>query len=90
MQYIDYTTELCSSRTHRDYVEQSDRYRTIHQAPARTHTGRSSYRLVERLGARLIALGRTLCERRGALAVEVAFRPGAGAGRKHGHSRHVA
>jgi len=63
----DYDAYLEGSRYHRDLVDASQRYR-------RMATNESGFRLIERLGARLIAVGRRLCERRGRLEVEVAFR----------------
>ncbi len=48
------------------------------------------YRLIERFGARLIAIGRALCERRGALAVEIAFHAGQGDPAHKPGGRHVA
>lgn len=53
-------------RTHRHYVESSDTFRRLSVSPFP--------RLAERLGARLITLGRRLYERRGTLAVEITFR----------------
>lgn len=85
----DYLIDTIGKETHASYVADSNRYRAI------SNVRRNSERLskpgiLETLGARLIALGRTLCERRGTLAVEIAFRPGAGAGRSGRHGRHVA
>lgn len=53
-------------RTHRRYVESSDIFRRLSVSPFP--------RLVERLGARLMVLGRRLYEQRGALEVEITFR----------------
>jgi len=97
-----YAAEIGSRQTHNTYVAESNAYRMIHnarQSQLKTRKSQrraahfrdnSSYRLVERLGARLIAIGRALCERRGAVAVEVAYHAGPDAPASRGHSRHVA
>ena len=91
----NYAAEIESRQIHNTYVAESNAYRLIHKARQSQRRAahlrdNSSYRLVERLGARLIAIGRALCERRGAVAVEVAYHAGPDAPASRRHSRHVA
>ncbi len=87
----NFTAELGSKQIHSEYIADSDAYRMMCKArQSRRKTASRGYGLVERLGARLIALGRALCERRGTLAVEIAFRAGTGTKATGDPSRHVA
>lgn len=91
----DFATEIESRQAHSTYVTESDAYRMILRAQqdqrrARRVRDSGRYRLIERFGARLIALGRTLCERRGAVSVEIAFHAEHGAADHRPDGRHVA
>ena len=88
----DLAAGMDSKQIHSEYLADSDAYRLMCRARQSQHRARQSqrYGLVERLGARLIALGRALCERRGTLAVEIAFRAGTGTKATGDPGRNVA
>jgi hypothetical protein len=91
----EYATGIEGRRAYDRYIAESNNYRMIFserqkRSRARQMLDARRYRIVERIGAGLIAVGRALCERRGAVAVEVAFHPGPGGGHHRPHGRHVA
>ena len=85
----DFTAEISGRQIHNTYIADSNAYRMRRQGQRRAAESRG-YRLIERLGARLITLGKTLCERRGTLAVEIAFHAEHGAADHRPDGRHVA
>lgn len=88
----NYTAEIDSRQIHNTYIADSDAYRLLRSAQQSQRSGPDGrgYCLIERIGACLIALGRALCERRGALAVEIAFHAGQGTRDRRTDGRHVA
>jgi len=87
----DYTAQIAAIQRHNGYLNDADAYRTIARAGAPhpiAHPSPVRMRLIERVGAWMIALGRRLCERRGTVAVEVAFHTGPAARIQSGE--HVA
>ena len=85
----NFTAEIDSRQTHNTYIADGDAYRMMKQQE-RNQQDSHGYCLIERFGARLIALGKTLCERRGTLAVEIAFHAEHGAADHRPDGRHVA
>ncbi len=81
----DFTAEISGRQIHNTYIADSDAYRMERQARESR-----AYRLIERFGARLIALGKALCERRGTLAVEIAFHAEHAPADHRPDGRHVA
>jgi hypothetical protein len=90
MYYSDYQMGTLAGDTHRHYIAEAETYRKIHksQAAGSVSAAPGTRGILVRLGTALIALGRNLCERRGSLQVEIAYRivPDQGAR----HARHVA
>ena len=88
----DFTAQIESRQRYDTYVAESARYRMMCKARQSRRQAPESrgYRLIERFGARLIALGKALCERRGTLAVEIAFHADHRAADHRPHGRHVA
>ena len=88
----NFTAEIDSRQTHNTYIADSDAYRMLYPAlkDQRRMAAEGGYRFIERFGARLIAIGRTLCERRGTLAVEIAFHAERGDPAHKPGGRHVA
>jgi hypothetical protein len=102
MMISDYAAGIASRQRHETYVSESAAYRMMRDARQSQRDARQSqrdarqlpvdreYRLVERIGARLITIGRALCERRGTVAVEVAFHAGPGERHQRPNGQHVA
>ena len=89
----DFTAEISGRQIHNTYIVDSDAYRMGRQEARQGQhqtTESRGYRLIERFGAHLIALGKALCERRGTLAVEIAFHAEHGAADHRPDGRHVA
>ena len=89
----DFAAEISGRQIHNTYIADSNAYRMGRQEAwqgQRPATESRGYRLIERFGACLIALGKALCERRGTLAVEIAFHADHGAADHRPHGRHVA
>lgn len=80
--------QMAAHAAHETYLKDAATYRSLRAAGASMPTRRISLHLLESLGTMLIGLGRRLCERRGELQVEVAFKHSSLAG--HPHGRHVA
>lgn len=73
---IDMTTEYQhminqGQSTHQRYLRDAEIYRQLSSSQANKRV--ESIRFLERIGRRLIEVGRRLCERRGVVVVDVAF-----------------